>query len=213
MERAEPRSVEESNQAAADARNRLFVLFLDSYHTSIDASMAPVVGGALGSRSDGNAVRLQPASAADSRIGRALVTFLQQLIGPDDLIAVTRPELPVDALSFTRRPSSFDNLLLTGGDWQREWNYFDNVERGYQACYPGEGDVVYMMIARRRERMVIDALRNLVTHLQGLREERKAILRRAACRGRGERRFSCCLLGYAAAARRTTPRKYPWTEE
>ncbi len=175
-ERAEPRSIEASDQAAADSRNRLFVLFLDSYHTSIDATMAPVVAGGLGGRDGANRVRLQPDSAADSRIGRALSTFLQQLIGADDLIAVTRPELPVDALTFTRRPSSFDDLLLNGGQWQREWNDFDSVERDYRVCYPGEPDVVWAMIARRRERMVIDALRNLVKHLQGLREERKAIL-------------------------------------
>src|SRR5512140_680217 len=33
-QRAEPRSVREANRMAADERNRLFVLFLDSYHVT-----------------------------------------------------------------------------------------------------------------------------------------------------------------------------------
>src|SRR5512140_2344043 len=33
-ERVEPRSAREANEQAADARNRLFVLFLDSYHVT-----------------------------------------------------------------------------------------------------------------------------------------------------------------------------------
>jgi VWFA-related protein len=176
-ERAEPRSIAESNSAAAEARNRLFVLFLDSYHTTPDATTARTSAGTGYSRET---------NASNSRVGRALASYLQQLIGPDDLIALTRPEMPVEALTFTRRPSSFEDLLLTGGEWQRRpvaddlaWTGdLDETERRYQACYPGsdQSDIVAGMIGRRRERMVLDALRNLVRHLRGLREERKAIL-------------------------------------
>jgi VWFA-related protein len=175
-ERAEPRTVIESNQAASDARNRLFVLFLDTYHTSVDATTTNVTAGVIGGGTSGR--RSQQSSTSNSRIGRALAKFLQQLIGPDDLVALMRPEMPVDALTFTRRPSSFEDLLLTGGEWQRRFvvEDLDNTEREYQACYPDESGVVAAMIARRRERLVLDALRNLVQHLQALREERKAIL-------------------------------------
>ncbi len=170
-ERAEPRSAEEGNQAAADPRNRLFVLFLDSYHSSVDSTSTSLAAGANQPRTTGR---------QDSRIGRALAKFLQQTIGPDDLIAVTRPELPVDALTFTRRPSSFEDLLLSGGDWQRRFvqSDLDETEQQYLSCYPDEKDrpLVAAMIARRRERLVLDALHNLVFHLGNLREGRKALL-------------------------------------
>jgi VWFA-related protein len=179
-ERAEPRSAEQGNQAAADSRNRLFVLFLDSYHTTIDASRTRVTTD-VGPQ--GGKPRAQ-SETPNSRIGRALATFLGRLIGPDDLIAVTRPELPVESLSFTRRPSSFETVLLEGAAWQRrpvadDWyspDDLDQTEKRYVACYARVPDVAYEMIARRRERMVLSALRNIVRHLQTLREERKAIL-------------------------------------
>jgi VWFA-related protein len=178
VERSEPTTVRESNDAAAEARNRLFVLFLDTYHTSVDATTINVTAGGGGSGRPS-----QAANAPDSRIGHALATFLQQLIGPDDLIALMRPEMSVTALTFTRRPSSFEDLLFTGGAWQRRLpaddlvsGDLDETEREYQVCYPAERAVVAAMIARRRERMVLSALRGLVGHLQGLREERKAIL-------------------------------------
>jgi VWFA-related protein len=171
-ERAEPRSIAESNQAAADPRNRLFVLFLDSYHSSRDSSSVnsgATVSGRPTTRSSGE---------SNSRIGRALVSFLDQLIGADDLIALARPEMPMDAVTFTRRPASFQDFLMTGGDWQRRFVSadLDETELQYQACYSDEPGVAANMIARRRERMVIDALASLVVHLQNLREERKAIL-------------------------------------
>jgi VWFA-related protein len=179
VERSEPTTVRESNDAAADARNRLFVLFLDTYHTSVDATTVNVRTAAGGSDRPARA----SANGSDSRIGHALATFLRQLIGPDDLIALMRPESSVTALTFTRRPASFEDLLFTGGAWQRRLpaddlvvGDLDEIEREYQACYPGERAAVAEMIARRRERMVLSALRGLVSHLQGLREERKAIL-------------------------------------
>jgi len=180
VERAEPTTVRESNDAAADARNRLFVLFLDSYHTTIDATRTRTgVSGALSKESGVSG----QSSVSNSRIGRALASYLDRLIGPDDLIALTRPEMSVTALTFTRRPSSFEDLLLNGAEWQRRPvaddlfspSDLDETEREYVACYD-ERNVVAAMIARRRERMVLSALRGLVVHLQSLREERKAIL-------------------------------------
>ncbi|MGE5360978.1 MAG: VWA domain-containing protein [Bacteroidales bacterium] len=172
VERAEPTSIAASNQAAADPRNRLFVLFLDSYHTSRDTTSVGASAGVYGRENT------RASGRDNSRIGHALATFLQQLIGADDLIALARPEMPMDTITFTRRPSSFEDFLFSGGEWQRRFEAvdLDDTERQYQQCYPEEPGVVGQMIARRRERMVIDALNSLVAHLQNLREERKAIL-------------------------------------
>lgn len=177
-ERIEPADVERSREEAANPRNRLFVLFLDSYHTTLDATKWEV--GSSG-RTRGGHVE---SGAANSRIGRALATFLDRLIGPDDLIALTRPEMPVHSLVFTRRPSSLEQMLLDGGEWQRRpvaadlpsTGDLDVTEQAYVDCYQATPNVAAQMIARRRERMVLSALQNLVHHLQGLREERKAIL-------------------------------------
>jgi hypothetical protein len=48
----------------------------------------------------------------------------------------------------------------------------------WRACYPKEiqDRVVYEMIARRRQAAALDGLRNLVSHVQGIRDGRTAIL-------------------------------------
>jgi VWFA-related protein len=161
--RVEPRDLRESQQMAADPRTRLFVLFLDGRHTP-----------GMWQGVDERAFRL------------ALETFLQRTIGPDDMIALMTPETPIDTLSFVRRTASIEQLLETTW-WQTGGRLgagtgpdreFDDRERMYQWCYPHQGDqwVVEEMIARRREKMVFDALVALVDHLRDLREERKAIL-------------------------------------
>jgi VWFA-related protein len=159
----EPASIRASDDAAANPRSRVFVLFLDSYHISSLWS----AGGA-------------PVDVTPTRL--ALRAFLQRLIGPDDLVALMRPETPVDGLTFTRRPASFDEFLRTAL-WQRMGDDLDLEprERLWDVCYPPEGAarhsaIVVEMMARSREQRVLDALRRLVLRLQTLREERKAIL-------------------------------------
>jgi VWFA-related protein len=46
----------------------------------------------------------------------------------------------------------------------------------YQACYPDYPEMVQEMIDRRREKLSLDAMEDLVSHLRGVREERKAVL-------------------------------------
>ena len=64
--RREPNSVEEGRQAAQNPRARVFVVFLDINHVSIDGS---------------------------HRIRQPLIDALDRLIGPDDLVAVMTPEM------------------------------------------------------------------------------------------------------------------------
>ena len=57
----------------------------------------------------------------------------------------------------------------------------DPLEVRYEACYdrPSIVDGPWMareMIARRREMRTLDALDDLIQHLRGLREERKAVI-------------------------------------
>ena len=166
-ERGEPSSQAESDEMAADPRVRLFVLFFDTLHMAGTASPTG---------------RQRPIDYDPRTVGRALVTFLDALIGPDDLIGLMQPRTPVDTLLFTRRPSSFETFLLSGADFLKrymEWEA-DDTEREYTMCYPREdpqvADVASNMIARRREVLMIDGLRSLTTHLQNLREGRKAVI-------------------------------------
>ena len=75
-ERIEPRSIAESDAAAADPRNRLFVLFLDSYHIGVDStSNAAGLSGGQGAVTRGEAtVRSRrvkwPSTTPRSRVRR-----------------------------------------------------------------------------------------------------------------------------------------------
>jgi VWFA-related protein len=154
----EPNTVAQSREMVAESKARLFLLFLDTYHISRE--------GALNSRA-------------------ALTRFLYGALGPDDLIAVTTPELPVGAITFARRTESIEALLDRFWQWSRRGSIteYEPIEEQYIRCYPkGPGEsgtlsgTAREMIRRRRERLTLESLQGLVVHLGGLREERKAVL-------------------------------------
>ena len=148
--RAEPNSVEESRQMAADPRARVFVIFLDTYHTDFT-----------------NAVRLRS----------ALQQFIERVVGQDDLIGLMTPEMAASDVTLGRRTTVISRLLdIT--TWGRRNRLVDNdpVEDAYEACYAFEDPAIAReMKARRREKLSLDALEDLVVHLGGLRDERKAV--------------------------------------
>jgi VWFA-related protein len=154
----EPNTVAQSREMAAESKARLFVLFIDTYHISR--------GGAMNVRD-------------------ALIRFLRRALGPDDLVAVTTPELSASTVTFARRTGSIEDLVDRFYRWSRRdaITEYDPIEEQYMRCYPpGPGDsgtissTAREMIQRRRERVTIDALQSLVVHLGGIREERKAVL-------------------------------------
>jgi len=148
--RVEPNTVTESREMAADARARVFVIFLDTYHTTIE----------------GSANMRQP-----------LIRFIDRLLGPDDLVAVMTPEMGASDITFGRKTTVISKML------EREWTWGrrDRIEvtdvdkeQLYERCYGPE--VAREMRNRLRERKTLDALDDLVVFLQGVRDERKAIL-------------------------------------
>lgn len=156
--RIEPGTVRQSQDMLTDPRARLFVLFLDTYHVTRDGAW---------------------------NVRRSLSRLLERTIAPNDFVAVMTPEMSAGSLTFTRRTGSIDELLDKWMVWGRRAEEAidpDPVELDYQRCYPPkprEGAVSPLaaeMIARRREKLTLDSIRDLVLHLQGLREERKAIL-------------------------------------
>ncbi len=156
--RVEPGSLQEARAVAGDPRARVFVVFLDTWH----------IGAVSG-----------------ARIIPPLVNLFTRLIGPDDLVAVMTPQMSVQDITFTRRTDELADRLSRGvpldlGHRDRAIKD-DPVEQLYEYCYPPQaGDTLSWiardMILRRREMQSLDALADLVVHLGGLREERKAIL-------------------------------------
>lgn len=155
--RRDPGSVREAEQQAASARSRLFVVFLDVPHVAVE-------GGA--------------------HIREPLIRLMDRVLGEDDLIAFMTPEMSPTQITFGRKTEVLAAMLREGWTWGHRHTLrdMDETERSYQLCYPprpGEGrmsEEARKMIARRRERMVLDALHDLVRYLGGIREERKAIL-------------------------------------
>jgi VWFA-related protein len=155
--RVEPSNVEAARQAAAEPRSRVFVLFLDTYHVTVESS---------------------------HRMRLPLVKLLDGIIGQDDLVAVMTPEMSAGDLTFARRTTTIEGMLTRYWYWGRREKIagLDPEEQHYQACYsanpsvPSEDTLAGRMIERRREKRTLDALWDLVIHLEGVREERKAIL-------------------------------------
>ena len=155
-ERVEPNTQREGYAMAADPHNRVFVIFLDTYHVSYDGSY---------------------------NIRRPLINMIDRLLGPDDLVGVITPEQPASQLILARKTDVIARGLTDTWFWgSREQLYSpDPMERMYEVCYPTTAKrrrsvIAEEMIQRRREKKTLDALRDLVRHLNGIREERKAIV-------------------------------------
>lgn len=161
--RSEPNTVAESREMAADPRSRVFVIFLDTYHVGVEGS---------------------------HRMRQSLVRLMDRVIGQDNLVGVMTPYMSAGDLTLARRTETIEGLLSSAWDWgQRNTFRRDPEELRYEECYPdpdtrscthsqgmSSDGVAREMIARRRERRTLDAIQDLVRHLNGLREERKAIL-------------------------------------
>ena len=163
--RIEPETVRQGRALAEDPRARVFVLFLDTYHTDV---------------------------AGSHRMQREIANMLDRLLGPDDVFAVMTPEMSTRDLTFARRTGTITGMLQKYWTWGREGTIadFDPEEQAYMTCYPphtapdtGMGcsredykGVAAEMIARRREIRALSALSDLAVFLRDQREERKAVI-------------------------------------
>jgi VWFA-related protein len=137
------------------SRARVFVVFLDTLNTDIEAS---------------------------SNLRLPLIRFLDRVIGADDMVALMTPEMAAGELAFGRKGIIISNIMQ--GEWS--WARHGRLERQdpkdalYDACYPesprGPRGPAAEMKARRREKLTLNALNELVAYLDDRREERKAIL-------------------------------------
>lgn len=148
--RVEASNVAAANQRAADLSTRVFVLFLDTYHVEGTAAL---------------------------HVRQPLINLLDRLVSQNDLVAVMTPEMSAKDLTFTTRTESMEAILARHWDWGRRGQLggLDPQENQYEACFVGN-PLVRQMIERRREKLTLEALRDLVVHLEGLREGRKPVV-------------------------------------
>jgi VWFA-related protein len=158
--RAEPNTIEASRQAAADPRSRVFVVFLDAGNVTIDASW---------------------------NVRGALVKLVDRILGPQDLVGIMTPEMSPAQIAFARRTEVFEAALMQRWPWgTRHTLAEDERETLYRGCYPPlvqeaeqgitTSEIVVKMKARRRERLALEALRDLSVYLRALREGRTAVI-------------------------------------
>ena len=156
-ERAEPSSVGAANALAADSRRRVFVVFLDDKHVDV-----------VGSHD----------------IKEPLIDLMTRIMGPDDLVAVMTPEMSPSQLTFGRRTAVIEEGLRRNWAWGKRGSILlDEREKLYEECFPpvapGEPNPSYLaraLIDRRRERIVLDSLQDLIRHMGAIREGRTAVI-------------------------------------
>ncbi|MDA1307495.1 MAG: hypothetical protein O2917_09565, partial [Acidobacteria bacterium] len=162
--RSDPNTVTQSLLLASDARMRAFVVYLDIEHVS--------VGGA-------NAARVP------------LVSMLNQLIGDNDLLALTTSQMPASAVTFGRRTLGVEDLITRNWKWgTRDTGRLTPLENEFEQCFPADanggegwirdGGVVRRLSAilrdRAREEAVLQNLEDLVFYLGSLREGRTSVV-------------------------------------
>ena len=133
--------IDEEMEAARDDV-RMFVIFFDDYHTRVGSALA---------------------------VKEPLTRFVQQQLGPNDIIAVMYPLTPLDAVSFTRNHRSIVSAIQNFEG--RKFRYEPRTEFEQQySNYPTE------VVEQIRNQVVMTALRGLAARLGSLREGRKAII-------------------------------------
>ncbi len=107
--------------------------------------------------------------------------LLDRVIAEDDVIGIMTPEISARNLTLARRETSIDGMLRDNWQWAQrgEPSSPDKREQDIHTCYPSEGETLGIadaVIARRRESKTLDALEDLIIHLESVREDRKFVV-------------------------------------
>lgn len=153
----EPSSPSQALQLVADPRRRVFVVFLDTHNVPYEGS---------------------------HDIKEPLISFLQRVLGEDDLIALMTPDMSPDQMSFGRKTGVIEAGLRETWFWgRRDTLMLDKTEQMYSDCFPpllleheAVSAVAKEMIQRRRERVTLDTLHDLVRYMGNVREGRTAVV-------------------------------------
>jgi VWFA-related protein len=153
-ERTDPNNTRDMRQQVQDAA-RVFTLFFDRLYVSL---------------------------AGSYHTRKPLIETLDKVIGPDDLIGVMTPEMSPGAITYGRKTISIERAVTDTWYWgmKDQIAYRHPTEDAINDCYPPNvpeyRGLAAEMIARLREQQTLDALDALITHLDGLRPERKFVM-------------------------------------
>ncbi len=181
--RVDPRSTAEEKSLIADPHNRLWVLFLDTYHVTDPAGWHNATIRMPGSTTEARPREKKPLGPRP--IDKALVNFLERAIGPGDLVAAMSPEMDADRMVFSRRPERFADWVSTAWARRFSWDDLEPEEERWGVCYPPDdvGDpfgcyrgIFEEMVLRRHEARTLEAIEDTVARLGALREGRKAVV-------------------------------------
>lgn len=168
-EKRDPNSQAEGNQLAADPKNRVFVVYLDTKGVSIE--------GAYRSR--------QP-----------LIDMLNRITAPNDLFGVLTTETEPSHLTLGRKVQTTDEMLAKHWPWGTRGSVLrTDEEQAMNVCTtkppssnPGEDPTMYVedhgmrrkmidvMIERLREDRTLTHLEATIDHLSRIRETRTALI-------------------------------------
>ena len=150
-ERTDPNNTRDMAAQVADAA-RVFTLFFDRFHVQLSGSY---------------------------HARKPIIESLDRIIGPDDLVGVMTPEVSAQSVTYSRRTGSIERAVTDTWYWGEKNRVSPSStpeEQAIEMCYPTHPDIVGAMIARMREKRTLDALRELVVHLDFLRPERKFVM-------------------------------------
>jgi len=162
--RRDANTVSESRLLAADARTRAFVVYLDVPHVSVE--------GARATRGP-------------------LVMMLNELIGENDLFAVTTPDQAAHTLTFSRRTVSAEDMVTRHWAWGTRGSIRRTpLESEFEQCFPANNTgtegwvrdgammrpVADVLIDRAREEQTLRHLEDLVAYLGQVREGRTSVV-------------------------------------
>ena len=158
--RQEPNTITEARDALRNPRARVFVLFLDVSHVSVEGGW---------------------------QAREPLVRLLDRVLGDEDLVGIMTPKMAASDIVFARKTQVLQAGLRSRWPWgERHTLEKDEIEKQYQVCFPPSAadraagvftaELVRQLSDRKRERATLEALHEVVTFLRDEREERKAIL-------------------------------------
>jgi len=148
--RIDPSSQDEGNRLAEDPHNRVFVVYLDSFHTSPEGA---------------------------KRAWPALTEFLRRYMSPTDLFGVLTPSTPPANLVFARRLESAESMLSQYWAWAiGSTPRMSLEEQDLWRCYLPNEALAERVIALQRLDKLFSGIEETIARLGILRDERKNLL-------------------------------------
>lgn len=166
-EKRDPNTVRESTDAAADPKNRVFVVYLDAPHVTVEGSHAT---------------------------RGPLIQALNQIMAPTDLFGVLTPEMRPTDVTFARRMNTVENMLTRYWPWGvRDSILRNREEAAMEPCTihtsgTSAGQPIFVnddginrrmmdvLVDRQREDRVLRHLLDSIEYLGAVRETRKSVI-------------------------------------